>query len=181
MNSRKEQIRAELGARLRKLREASQMSITELSKCLGISRPSYYSAEAGQRDLAPDELLTIMWIYGVDIRWLLGLVADQPARKADKGAFRIVVADPHLVEMTERLLRKGGEISIKGELRTRARIDKDGKTREMTENVLGLFHSELTRLPDLASGRRALMQWGQRAHGINGNQTLRTQDAEDCG
>src|SRR4051794_3971484 len=113
MNSRKKQIRAELGARLRKLREASQMSITELSKCLGISRPSYYSAEAGQRDLPPDELLTIMWIYGVDIRWLLGLVADQPARKADKGAFRIVVADPHLVEMTDDCFAKAARYPSK--------------------------------------------------------------------
>ena len=64
---------------------------------------------------------------------------------------RIVIFNPHLVEVAERFLRKGSKIYLEGALQTRKWQDQSGAERYTTEVVLQRFRSELQML-DRAGG-----------------------------
>jgi transcriptional regulator with XRE-family HTH domain len=69
----KAEVRRLLAARIRALRQEAGLSISQLARLLGQSRPTYYKTEEGQRDVAPDELIALAEIFAVEVGWLLGI------------------------------------------------------------------------------------------------------------
>lgn len=62
-----------LAARIRALRAAAGLSVSEAARRLGQSRPTYYATEAGLREVTAREAVLLTEIYRVDIRWLLDI------------------------------------------------------------------------------------------------------------
>jgi single-strand DNA-binding protein len=58
---------------------------------------------------------------------------------------RVVVFQPHLVDVCEKYLHKGSKVYLEGEILTRKYEDK-GENRYVTEIVLGAFHAQLILL-----------------------------------
>jgi transcriptional regulator with XRE-family HTH domain len=65
-----EKLRQALAARLRCAREQAGLSQGQVSKLLGVQRPTISEIEAGRRKVAAEELAQFAGIYGVSISWL---------------------------------------------------------------------------------------------------------------
>lgn len=59
---------------------------------------------------------------------------------------RIVIWNPHLVDVVEKYLQKGRKVYIEGQLETRKWIDQSGVEKYSTEIVLRPFKGELVML-----------------------------------
>jgi single-strand DNA-binding protein len=56
---------------------------------------------------------------------------------------RIVVFNQNLVGIVEQYVKKGGRVSIEGQIKTRAYTDRDGSERKATEIFIGRFDGRL--------------------------------------
>jgi single-strand DNA-binding protein len=61
---------------------------------------------------------------------------------------KIVVFNPHLVEVVEKYIRKGSKLYVEGALTTRKWADKQGVDHYTTEVVLSAFNGELVLLSE---------------------------------
>jgi single-strand DNA-binding protein len=59
---------------------------------------------------------------------------------------RIVIFNPHLVDVAEKYIHKGSKLYIEGQLETRKWQDQEGKDRYSTEIVLKQFAGEIELL-----------------------------------
>lgn len=64
--------RARIADRLRTARELAGLSQGQVSRLIGLHRPSISEIEAGRRRVASEELTQFAAIYQVDIAWLAG-------------------------------------------------------------------------------------------------------------
>lgn len=65
---------------------------------------------------------------------------------------RVVIFDPHLVEVAKKYTRKGSRIYLEGQLQTRKWQDQSGNDRYSTEVVLQRFRGRLTLLDRAEKG-----------------------------
>jgi len=73
---------AEVGRRIRKIREMSGLNLHELARLSGISAPALSRIETGKRDLRVTSLCRIAAALRIDARDLLG---DRPTDVPDAG------------------------------------------------------------------------------------------------
>lgn len=64
-------------ARLRAAREAAGLSQGQVSKMMGMHRPTISEMEAGNRRITAEELAKLADLYDTKITWLLGESADR--------------------------------------------------------------------------------------------------------
>jgi len=67
-------------------------------------------------------------------------------RKEQTEWHRVVIFNPRLVDVAEKMLQKGSKVYIEGNLRTRKWTGQDGKENYTTEIVLNQFRGEMTIL-----------------------------------
>lgn len=65
---------------------------------------------------------------------------------------RVVVFNPHLVEIAEKYLKKGSKVYVEGALQTRKWTDNAGVEKYSTEVVLQKFRGEITMLESAGGG-----------------------------
>lgn len=61
-----------MAVRIGELRQSHNMSRTELAKLIGISRPTVYAIESGERRMFADEILVIAHFFNASLEWLYG-------------------------------------------------------------------------------------------------------------
>ncbi|CAI1824471.1 Helix-destabilizing protein [Serratia marcescens] len=88
----------------------------------------------------------------------------QSGEQKEKTEWHRVVLFGKLAEIAGEYLRKGSQVYIEGQLRTRKWTDSDGVDRYTTEvavNVGGSMQMLGGRSPDNASGQRSQNSWGK--------------------
>tara|TARA_B100002049_G_scaffold110078_1_gene81224 strand:- start:6148 stop:6486 length:339 start_codon:yes stop_codon:yes gene_type:complete len=63
--------RLEIAERLKKARELSGLSQTQVASKLGVQRPAISEIEAGRRKVSAEEIIDFAKLYKVDSSWLL--------------------------------------------------------------------------------------------------------------
>jgi transcriptional regulator with XRE-family HTH domain len=66
--------RKEMALRIASLRQSRHISKAAFAKLIGVSRPTMYDIEGGNRRIFADELLIISRSLGVSLEWLFGSV-----------------------------------------------------------------------------------------------------------
>lgn len=75
------------------------------------------------------------------------------ARKERTEWHSIVVDNDNLVQVVERFLKKGSQLFVEGQLRTRKWQDREGNDRYTTEIYIGRFRGEIALLDKLPGNR----------------------------
>lgn len=83
---------------------------------------------------------------------------------------RVVIFDPHLVEVAEKYARKGSRVYLEGQIQTRKYQDNSGQDRYVTEVVLQRFRSGLTLLDRTQQGERTEQRFGGGGEAAGGSQ-----------
>ena len=65
---------------------------------------------------------------------------------------RVVLFNPHLVDIAEKYLHKGSKVYVEGQLQTRKWTDQGGQEKYTTEIVLQRFRGELHMLDSRGGG-----------------------------
>lgn len=73
---------------------------------------------------------------------------------------RVVIFNEHLSGVAERFLKKGSNVYIEGELRTRKWTDQSGQEKYTTEVVIDRFRGALTLLDSKADSERSQSSQG---------------------
>ena len=71
-----------LGEELRRLREASQLTLTEVVARIGISESHLSRIEKGKRVPSPEDVAALLVVYGVSLIALRGASVAAPPRSA---------------------------------------------------------------------------------------------------
>ncbi len=76
------QYDAEIGFRIRQIRQDKEISQEDIADSLGISYQQLQKYEAGKNRLSPERLCKIAILIGADVNYLLGLTMHNPKHTA---------------------------------------------------------------------------------------------------
>lgn len=106
-------IYAELGKKVKELRERRNLSQEKLAELLGIPRPAVSQIENGTRTVSADELINMSKVLGIHVESLLGLKAEpevviekkkRASAEEEKPTMRINVPQENLSKFRQVLL-----------------------------------------------------------------------------
>ena len=76
VNDRVQQVSKEMPGRLRRARLAARVTTVDAARTLGVRRPAISEMESGRRRCRSEELEFLAERYGVSVKWILGIRAD---------------------------------------------------------------------------------------------------------
>src|SRR5688572_23525811 len=75
VNERVQQVSKEMPGRLRLARLAARVTTVDAARTLGVRRPAISEMESGRRRCRSEELEVLADLYGVSVKWILGIRA----------------------------------------------------------------------------------------------------------
>lgn len=94
-----------LADRLRAAREMAGLSQGQVARLLEVHRPCISEIEAGRRKVSADELARFSDLYGVELDWLLGKVAQERDPAVELAARELSKLRPEDLERVVHLLK----------------------------------------------------------------------------
>jgi len=108
-----------LGARVKELREKSELTQEDLAGMLGLNRTSVVDIEKGKRKVCAEEVVKLSEIFRIPINALLDssketvVILEKVARKPDKPQIRINVPQRNVAKFKEVLLYILNKVGLK--------------------------------------------------------------------
>lgn len=72
LEARYPNLRREIAARLRKLRDAVNPNASEMARSVGLTAQTWYNYEVGRSSMPPEIGQRLCKVYRVDFNWLIG-------------------------------------------------------------------------------------------------------------